>query len=335
MQLRNSLFLAAQEGKLTEVTALRSLSALWSLGARLKNKLYDRKWLTSHQLSLPVVSVGSLTAGGSGKTPLVHLLAKTLQPHGKIALLSRGYLAKKSGLPLGDEMQMLKNRLPGGLFYVGKNRKASGQKAFEAGAALAILDDGFQHRKLHRDIELVILDPANPFGYGAFLPRGLLRDPPEQLKRADAIFLNGEADCDLSSYTKAPLIRVRPKIRRCVDWQSKKSVSLKNCSVGAFCAIAHPKRFTETLRQLGVNTLESWFLSDHAKPDAQILKDFAKRCKRKGAEALICTEKDAVKLEAVDLPLPIYYLEMELEIDSHGKGAWDSLIEKIALKMNN
>jgi tetraacyldisaccharide 4'-kinase len=335
MHLRDNLFLLAQEGKLSEMTSLRPLSALWCIGARLKNEIYERKWLPIHQLSIPVVSVGSLTAGGSGKTPLVHLLAKTLQSFGKVAMLSRGYRAKASGLALGDEMQMLKNRIPGGLFYAGKDRRASGKRAINEGAAIALLDDGFQHRKLHRDIELLILDPANPFGYGAFLPRGLLRDPPEQLKRADAVFLNGEADCDLSAYTKAPLIRVRPKIRRCIDWQSKKSVSLKNSRVGAFCAIAHPKRFLETLRHLGVATLESWFLSDHDKPEPGMLRDFAKRCKRRGAEALVCTEKDAVKLELLELPLPIYYLEMELEIDSHGQGAWDSLIEKITLKMNN
>ncbi len=335
MQLRNSLFLAAQDGKLAEIAALRPLSALWSMGARLKNELYDRKWLPICRLPIPVVSVGSLTAGGSGKTPLVHLLSISLQPFGKVALLSRGYLAKASGLALGDEMQMLKNRIPGGLYYADKDRLAIGRKAAEEGAAIAILDDGFQHRKLHRDIELLILDPANPFGYNAFLPRGLLRDPPERLKSADAVFLNGEAEIDLSSYTNAPLIRVRPKIRRCVHWQSKKAVSLKDRRVGAFCAIAHPRRFLETLNHLGVSTLESWFLSDHAKPDAELLRNFAKRCKRKGAEALVCTEKDAVKLERLDLPLPIYYLEMELEIDSHGQGAWDSLIDKIALKMNN
>lgn len=334
MRFRDSLFLAAQEGKFVESRLLSPLSAAWSAGSSLKNILYDRHWLPIRRLPIPVVSIGSLAAGGSGKTPLVHLLAKTLQTFGKTAILSRGYRAEISGLKLGDEMQMLKNRLPHCLVFVGKNRQALGKRAVEAGAQVALLDDGFQHRRLHRDIELLVFDVSNPFGYGAFLPRGLLRDGLEQLRRADALFVHGEGKLDLSAHTSAPCIGVKPKILRIVDAKSHKAVSLKRCKVGAFCAIAHPRRFLKSLHQAGCESVESWFLADHALPKAGALQEYARRCKRKGAEALLCTEKDAVKLFTKDLALPLYYLEMELEIIS-GQAVWDSLIEKIALKMNN
>lgn len=334
MRLSDRLFLEAQEGRLTKLSALRPFSGLWAVLAFLKNELYSRKLLPIRQLPLPVVSIGSLTAGGSGKTPLVHLLARSLQPFGRIAILSRGYRAKESGLPLGDELQMLKNRLQTGLFYSGKNRASLGKQAVEDGACLALLDDGFQHRRLHRDIELVVLDASNPFGYGAFLPRGLLRDSPRELRRADAIFLNGDGEPPLSAYADAPFIRVRPIIRRVLDLASKRTLLLKGSPVGAFCAIARPKKFFETLRNIGADCIETWSLADHAKPDFELLEAFAKRCKWRGAKALVCTEKDAVKLRHIRLSLPLCYLEMELEIVSN-REAWQSLIEKIALKMNN
>ncbi len=332
MRLSDRLFLDAQEGKFAHVSALQPISSLWGVGSSLKNALYSRKWLPIAKLPIPVVSIGGLTAGGSGKTPLVHLLAKALQPLGKIAILSRGYRAKESGLPLGDELQMLKNRLGDGLYYAGKNRAALGKRAAEEGAQVALLDDGFQHRRLHRDFELVVLDASNPFGYGSFLPRGLLRDSPKELSRADAIFLNGEGEAATS--LGAPLIRIKQKLRRVLDLATQRSVSLKGAAIGAFSAIARPKKFFDTVRAAGADCLESWPLSDHAKPDPALLEAFAKRCKRRGAKAIVCTEKDAVKLQGVSLSLPLCYLEMELEIVSN-QVAWQSLIEKIALKMNN
>lgn len=334
MRLSDRLFLDAQEGVFAKLPFLRPASGLFAIGANLKNALYSRGWLPISRLPIPVVSIGSLVAGGSGKTPLVHLLAKSLKPFGRIAILSRGYRAKESGLALGDELQMLKNRLGDGLYYAGAHRASLGKKAAEEGAKIALLDDGFQHRRLHRDLELVVLDPANPFGYGAFLPRGLLRDSPKELKRADAIFLSGDSELDLSMYTEAPVIRIKPKIRRILDAESHRTVSIQEVPVGAFCAIARPKKFFETLRQIGADCLERWPLADHAKPDTALLEAFAKRCKRRGAKAIVCTEKDAVKLQGKKLALPLYYLEMELEIVSNLL-AWQSLIEKIALKMNN
>lgn len=335
-QCSASLFLAAQEGRFSRSVLLKPFSGLWALGAALKNHFYDCEMLSVEQLSVPVVSVGGIVAGGSGKTPLVHLLAKTLESAGSIAILSRGYLAHRSGLSLGDEATLLTRRLPRVSCLIGKDRIASGKKAIQAGAKLLLLDDGFQYRRLHRDLEIVIIDASNPFGYGAFLPRGLLRDPPHRLEEADVLFVNGDAP--IEGPPGVPLVRVRPKINRILKQMGQKRGCIKNlvdCKVGVFCAIAHPTRFLSTLQKEGAIEVARWFLPDHERASPEALQAFSERCRKRGAELIVCTEKDAVKIPPTfSLSLPIAYLEMELEIVS-GEEHWNKLIEKISLKMNH
>ena len=310
--------LKAQEGLFVQSKFLRPLSGLWYLGATLKNGLYDRKLLPIHRLSVPVVSIGSITAGGTHKTPLVHLLAKTVQPFGSVAILSRGYKTQ-------DEPKLLQQRLPNVAVYVGKDRVALGAQAVKNGAQVILLDDGFQYRRLYRDFELLTLAYEHPYGYNAFLPRGLLRDPPSRLKEADALFINSE------KWNNA--ISVELKVRRLLNLQGD-AVTLGK-KVGMFCAIAKPKRFQQTLSRLGMEVVDSWVLPDHEKPDPKKLYAFAAHCHNQGAMALLCTEKDAVKFSFNDsFPLPIVYLEMELEVTAN-LISWQNLIEKIVLTMNN
>ena len=331
-QLKNKIILAVQEGRWRTNTALAPLSGLWSIGAFIKNGLYDRKMLPIHRLPACVVSVGGLVAGGSGKTPLVHLLAQNLS--GSMAVLSSGYHARKSNLALGDELTMLAKRLPHVRMWADSDRVASGKKAIKAGARLLLLDDGFQYRRIFRDFELVILDGAHPFGFDAFLPRGLLRDPPSRLQEADAVFVNGlfpnELRQKLSSLTKAPLIGVELQIQRVLDQQGQ-TMDLKGCKVGAFCAIAQPQRFLQTLFKSEAQVVDHWFLPDHSSFDPTQLEMFAKKCQSKGAIALVCTEKDWVKLPP---DFPSLYLEMKLQIIS-GADDWQNLLKKIALRINN
>ena len=150
----------------------------------LKNSFYDRKWISISSLPATVVSVGNIVAGGTGKTPFVHLLAKTFR-HRKVAILSRGYGS------IADEALLLARRLPEVKVYVGKDRVASGIKAIKEGAELLILDDGFQYRRLARDFDLVLLDGDDLFGKGHYLPWGYLRDSPKRLREADAVFIYG------------------------------------------------------------------------------------------------------------------------------------------------
>lgn len=318
-----SLRLAVQEGRFAHSQILRPLSGLWYLGATAKNWLYDRRYLPIERLSVPVVSVGAITAGGSGKTPLVHLLANTLRNYGPVAILSRGYRG-------GDEAKMLQRRLPDVSVLIGKDRISQGRNAIARGARLLILDDGFQYRCLHRDFELLALSGKNPYGYGAYLPRGLLRDPPSRLKEATAFF-SGEPVGMFS----VPSICVQMQTRRLLDLRGNEQQSLAGKKIGAYCAIAHPQRFFQTLKDLGAEIIHSWILPDHEMPNMNALASFAAHCRNNGASFLVCTEKDAVKLpRKLSLALPTLYLEMELEVVSGG-ARWKNLIEKIVLKMNN
>ena len=181
ISLRAKLFLWAEDGKIPPLFSI-PLSALFSLAIRLRHFLYDRGWLRSYAVRCPVVSVGNIEAGGTGKTPLVLLLAEAFR-HRKVALLTRGY----GEVP--DEAPLLQKRAPFAKVYVGKDRLVSAQKAIAEGAELIILDDGLQHRRLKRDFELVAisetLDVWKKQGPFRYLPWGRLRDTPRrQIGRA-------------------------------------------------------------------------------------------------------------------------------------------------------
>jgi tetraacyldisaccharide 4'-kinase len=297
-QLRDKLFLAAQEGRFSQSRSMRLLSAFWSAGARIKNWLYDRRYLPICRLPSCVISVGNLVAGGSGKTPLVHLLAQTLQPLGPVAVLSRGYQSKRSSLRLGDELTMLSQRLPLIRPYAMKDRVHSGQKAIQGGARILLLDDGFQYRRLDRDIDLVVVNASNPFGYGSFLPCGLLRDPPSRLAQADAVFINGSMSRALESairqWTRAPLIGVKLRLERILDIQGQEQEIGLTRQAGAFCGIGQPHRFLQSLKEARFDVVDHWIYADHSKPDRAQLQRFAKKCMEKGATCLVCTQKDSV-----------------------------------------
>jgi tetraacyldisaccharide 4'-kinase len=334
-KLRRKIYLSVQKGRFSRANVLRPMSGLWSIGAWIKNRLYDRQVLPIHRLPVPVISVGNIVAGGSGKTPLVLFLAELLQSIGLVAIISRGYKAQSSSLLLGDELTMLSRRLTGAICIANPDRVAAGFQAIAKGARLILLDDGFQHRRLHRDLDFVVIDSANPFGYGAFLPRGLLRDSPRRLSEADALFVNGDLSETLAAailrYSSAPLIHVRMRLCRILDRQGNERTNISGQKVGLFCAIGRPERFIQTVRETGAEIVQTSFLLDHEKFDDCRIKMFADECRRLGAMALVCTEKDAVKLSQNHFLLPIYYFEMRMEIVS-GQTDMQNLIEKIHLE---
>jgi len=308
------------------------LSGSWALAVFVKNWLYDRHILPIRRVSAPVISIGNLVAGGSGKTPLVHLLAQSLSDLGPIAIISRGYLAKKSGLALGDELTMLSRRLPLARCFANPDRTIAAKEAINCGARLLILDDAFQHRRLHRDFDFVVIDAANPFGYRAFLPCGLLRDPPSRLKDAHAIFINGRADDrlreDLRRWSQSPQVEVSLCLEKVLNLKGEEQNKLAGCKVGAFCAIGQPRRFFDTLSQTHAEIVDRCVFPDHEKFEISHIQEFADRCRRLGATAIICSEKDAIKIQFDCTILPIYYLEMQLKV-VYGKENWRQLIEKI------
>lgn len=262
-------------------------SWIYAVVISIRNFLYDKKIFPAARVDALVISVGNIVAGGTGKTPFVLLLAKTLLPR-KVAILTRGYG--------GDEPLILARRLPQVPIYVGKDRVHLAKQAIQEGAGVLILDDGFQYRKLSRDLDIVLLDGREK---GHYLPWGFLRDSPKRLQQAGALFVQGKD--------------YRTKVSRILDFQEREIPSIRGWKIGFFCGIARPEKFRQTLTDLGAEIVSEWILADHEAPSISKLKTFAK-----GLEAILCTEKDFVKLPK-ELSLPIYFVEIEAESASYSR----------------
>ena len=297
-------------------------SWLFGLAAHCKNRLYDGGWAPVLRLPRPIVSIGNIIAGGAGKTPLVHLLASQF-PHRKVAILSHGYGC------VPDEALLLQRRLPKARIYVGKNRKKLARQAMIDGAQLLILDDGFQYRTLHRDFDFVIVSGNDPFGRGHYLPWGFLRDSPRRLTQADALFVSGKGALDL------PHIALQTHVTRILNQEEKPVASIQGWPIAYFCGIARPAAFKKTLLDQGARILAEWILADHAPADPKALSAFAVKSKSLGVKAILCTEKDWVKIDPSQyLALPILFVEISCQITS-GHQKWENLIAKIDQKIDN
>lgn len=296
----------------------------------LRNRLYDKQWLKSYRLGVPVICVGNITAGGTGKTPMVVWLCRYLLQHGKkVAMLSRGY--KGSDKTGNDEIQMLRQTLPEVPVVINPDRVRGGREAIEKyHPDIIVMDDGFQHRRLRRDLDIVMIDCTCPFGYEALLPRGLLREPLEQLRRADAIVLSR---ADLISDDELNAIKNRlnagetGKIIACCRHQPKalfrsddEEIPLSQLSgrkVAAFCGIGNPESFPATLNQLGAKVIARKFLPDHVSYNETIVSQLSQWRRDSGADWLMTTEKDWVKLKqfpAVRKWRELHWLEIELDV---------------------
>jgi tetraacyldisaccharide 4'-kinase len=329
-----SYVLNVMEGRRRGKSILRALSYLYRTGVLLRNGAYDRGLFAAHACGLPVVSIGNIVAGGTGKTPFVRFLAQELSKTFQVAILSRGYRSavEKTGETLqvapttkvsqcGDEPYWLACSLPQVQVWVGKNRLKSAQRAQKNGADVLLMDDGMQHRQLKRDFEIILVNGEDPFGKGFFLPRGLLRDSPHRLAHADCIIAinpSSQIEEQLRPFTQAPLIFAR----------TLSDLSLIGKKVAVFCAIGHPERFLKSVREAGGEIVASFFKPDHEPFHAEELRGFAGKS---GADALICTEKDHVKLASdFKCQLPIISLPSRLEISG---AAWEQLLNKIQSKI--
>lgn len=320
-------------------------SALYGAVLSTRHKMYDRGIFPCRKAPLVVVSVGNLVVGGTGKSQVALLLAKELAENSlKVAILSRGYKGtnEKGVKPLlidpkihtpslcGDEAWMLAARLPEVAVIAGKDRYRSSFEAKREGALVAILDDGMQHRKLHRDFEVVVCDSSDPLGGGSLLPKGLLRDEPLHLAKAHYVLLVGPkkegAREAIAKWTSAPQIEMEIEVEEVVGWKG----SLHEVPVGVFCGIGNPNRFIGTVRSLGARVVTEEILSDHQKMGEKRLRKFAERAKEKGAKLLLCTEKDWVKLpQNLPLPLPLGWVRASLTVREN-RGAWEEMKKRIA-----
>ncbi len=329
---------------------LAPLAKLWNWGGKLKRKSDE-----AHQQTLPVkvISIGGVTLGGAGKTPFTNYLATELHHRGhKPAILTRGYrrrtparnLLLPSGAQVspsltGDEAQIFLRAAvcPVG---IGNNRAETGLLLLQNfDVDLFLLDDGFQHRKLHRDIDLVLIDGLTPFGNQSLFPLGRLREPLSCLKRADGLIVT-RADNDLrfESITKqlrrynthAPIFRVftRPKHWRMC--QQKTTVNdLPSSRVAAFCGLGNPQGFWNTLTQMGLETVSRWSFPDHHLYRPAELKHLSLQAQSLGADLLVTTEKDRINFPpefASDVaPLEVAWLEIDNKLD--GEAAFFGWLE--------
>jgi tetraacyldisaccharide 4'-kinase len=288
---------------------LSAASAPYGAAVRLRNGLYDVGWKRRHRAVVPVVSVGNLTLGGTGKTPCVEYLARFYRDQDvRVAILSRGY---GSSGGRNDEALVLEENLPDVPHLQGPDRVALAATAVEElEAELLILDDGFQHRRLARDLDVVLLDATDPFGHDRLFPRGLLREPASSLRRADGVLLtrcDQVPDPTVKELTDRArrLAPGRPVVATThgpVAWiqhdhPDRPADALRDRPVAAFCGIGNPEAFRNTLRGVGADPAAFRAFPDHhayTRADVNELRTWARQ--QPVDAALVTTQKDLVKL---------------------------------------
>jgi tetraacyldisaccharide 4'-kinase len=352
---------------------LYAMSGLFRGVVQLRLWLYRNRLLREISPGCLVISIGNLTVGGTGKTPVVEKFARTLQDNGrKVAILSRGYKSKKPPLLrrlqrkwlglerkkprvvhdgerllldsrfAGDEPFMLARSLKDIVVLVDKDRVKSAQHAIRhMGVDTLLLDDGMQYLHLRHRLDICLIDRQEPFGNEFLLPRGTLREPPRNLRRASYIFITKSNGAD-----NGPLIeRIRrynrtAEIIECahrplylqhlytgerlgLDW-------LQGKYIAAISGIAQPQSFENGLRLLGAHLEFSKRFTDHHRFTDRELLEFVARCIRRDLDCAVTTEKDSVRFppHVSNLEVPIYFLRVEIEILT-GRESWQSLVDRI------
>lgn len=290
------------------------MTSLFGLGVGIRNALYDRGFIRSKKLRGPVVSVGNLSVGGSGKTPFVLLLGEVLKQRGiHFNILSRGYGRRSRGVLLvdpsgsvrefGDEPLLMARRLNARVI-VGEDRYEAGLFAEDKfGPQLHLLDDGFQHRGLARDFDIVLVTPED--ARDRLLPAGRLREPLSALRRADAAVLTSGAAPE-SFPLDGKLV-----------WRARRGILPKNVPNRpvVFCGIARPKNFLIQLRTAGIEPAAEAFYRDHHFYSERDIADLIKLRSQSEADGFVTTEKDAINLGeflTALVPLTVVLVEMEL-----------------------
>lgn len=307
---------------------LRLVETPYSLAARLRNLAFDRGWKPTLHVNVPVVSVGNITTGGTGKTPMVAWLARWFRERDvRVAIVSRGYGAQHGHL--NDEGIELEQMLPDVPHVQQPDRVAGALMAIEEFASqLILLDDGFQHRRLARDFDLVLIDALEPFGYGHVLPRGLLREPLSGLSRAQAIALS-RADLVDAATRERIHSTVRRYAREAV-WleaahrpvalvnslgETLPLVSLAEGRWGGFCGIGNPEGFRRTLAGCHCQLAFWRTFADHHAYTRDDVAGLAQWARQERLDGLVCTRKDLVKLSADRIgDAPLWALQIGLEV---------------------
>jgi len=303
---------------------LQLISWFYGIGAGLRRTAYKIGIFKAHRAGCKVISVGNISLGGTGKTPMSCMLAKTLKGHNKtVALLTRGYG--------NDEWKMMKRFLVDIPVIVGPDRVENSAKAIsEFKADTVILDDGFQHLRIKKDLDIVLIDSSNPFGNERLFPRGVLREDLYALKRADMLFLT-KTDMKENNveFIKNKLSMIvpnlpmvesvyRPKYFYNLNNDAKLDLAeIKSKKIATLSSIVNPEYFEFMLKNLGVELKLQLHYPDHYSYKQKDLYSIRQKCKEVGVDTIVTTEKDAVKLKSYSLKLTdikILILHIEPEI---------------------
>jgi len=300
------------------------LSLFYAVAVVTTRYLYKEGILDRKKFACKVISVGNITWGGTGKTPLVIYLAKKLSTvncqlsTNKVAVLLRGYG--------NDERHLLKEKLTDAVVIVGRDRIKGAAEAMKLQRDIVILDDGFQHWRLARDVDILMVDALCPFGNGMLIPRGILREPLSSLKNSDIVILTN-AFAAATPLLKVRLNKLSPKVQ--IFESTYKAVSLKNVDEGgvdfgeisarrcaALCAIGNRGSFYNTLKEIGARIELELPYPDHYDYKISDVEEIADKCSSLGISTIVTTQKDMVKLRSYSLQLSAYSLQlMALEVE--------------------
>ena len=308
---------------------LGGIAAGYRGGVAARNLAFDRGWKETHRVGIPVVSVGNITLGGTGKTPAVEWIARWFRARARrVAILSRGY-GDVGMTGLNDEGRVLEENLPDVPHLQGRDRVALARLAEEELASeVLVLDDGFQHRRLGRNLDVVLLDALDPFGLGRIFPRGLLREPVGSLRRAGVVVLSR---ADLVDEASRAAIRTQAETvagplrwaeachapRELIDAAgvTYPLADLDRPRVAAFCGIGNPEGFRRTLANLGANVAAFRAFPDHHSYAAADVGDLGHWVRAAGADLALTTQKDLVKLRTAALgPVPLRALRVAWDL---------------------
>jgi tetraacyldisaccharide 4'-kinase len=339
---------------------LLPVAKVYEAGIRLRNWLYSDGRFRVHHLKQPVISVGNITMGGTGKTPTVIALGHLLQTAGySVSILLRGYKGINRGRPLlvsngrtiltdsriaGDEALVIAKNLPGSLVVVAKNRAQAGawvESRFPVDVHL--LDDGFQHRKVYRNLNLVLVDVTNPFERGRLPPLGRLREPLEGLSRSDAVILSRTQigqdyqsiiDIVRSHNPGIPCFLARQRFASATIFHRGQEATVRNVQntrALAFAGIANTRQFFNSLQEWGVRLVDTLSFPDHHRYRSVDLDRIKKKCLELGIETVVTTEKDGENFEACHLdPLRVVVVKVSFEFDDL-EGLRKMLLDKVGV----
>jgi tetraacyldisaccharide 4'-kinase len=339
--------------------ALRPLGSLYGVAMRARRALYRSGQLQVHELGVPVISVGNLTTGGTGKTPLVEWIANELAQMGRrVCILTRGYGRRSSGTRVivsdgneilsdanqsGDEPLLLAERLKGlAAVICDADRVSAAHWAVEnLKSDVFVLDDGFQHLRVARNLNILAIDATNPWGNGKLLPAGILREPLAELTRAECIVITraddpnstGQLQREIAAQSKdCPVFcsQMRLSGLRPIQGELRSLVTaeeIKASPVAAFCGIGNPESFFSLLRCDGYQLGHTQVFRDHHIYTQNDIDCFVRESATRGAQILLTTAKDEVKLRSLKFELPCYAADIAIEIENHEK--LRALIEEV------